>query len=248
MPSTVLLKPAMNRSPRRIGRDARDRDRGPLAARSDSSRCRGCRAGLRRPRVDDRGGALSRVLKPSALELLDESLLQFVPDAPKVAVCCSSSSSANRRPRRAASWETRSGPQAVRESRRDGGQPRRTREAVERAARGVPRPRPAPPTQRSLQLIEDGLRAARRAGCLRRRTQGCRRSSRHSGRDLWARRGRPHPRHTLPDTTRDGWREALRGLFDEVTDLAIRLGVSRRASTASAGCARASSSASTARR
>src|SRR5204863_594907 len=40
---------------------ARDRDGGPLAARSDSSRCRGCRAGLRRSRVDGRGGALSRV-------------------------------------------------------------------------------------------------------------------------------------------------------------------------------------------
>ena len=30
--------------------------------------------------------------------------------------------------------------------------------------------------------------------------------------------------NALPDMTRDGWREALRGLFDDVTDLLVRLG------------------------
>jgi FAD/FMN-containing dehydrogenase len=164
-------------------------------------------------------------LQPSALELLDETLLQFVPDAPRVA--CLLLVEFER--------ETAAAARGV-----VGDAVRGLKHAVMHVATAVNRAgleqlwsvrrlaSPAlarlPPTQRSLQLVEDGCVplsalgeyvAGLRAAADRRRIPVA----------IFGHAGDGHVHvNALPDTTGDGWRDALRGLFDDVTDLLIGLG------------------------
>jgi FAD/FMN-containing dehydrogenase len=164
-------------------------------------------------------------LQPSALELLDETLLQFVPDAPRVA--CLLLVEFER--------ETAAAARGV-----VGDAVRGLKHAVTHVATAVNRAgleqlwsvrrlaSPAlarlPPTQRSLQLVEDGCVplsalgeyvAGLRAAADRRRIPVA----------IFGHAGDGHVHvNALPDTTGDGWRDALRGLFDDVTDLLIGLG------------------------
>jgi FAD/FMN-containing dehydrogenase len=164
-------------------------------------------------------------LQPSALELLDETLLQFVPDAPRVA--CLLLVEFER--------ETAAAARGV-----VGDAVRGLKHAVTHVATAVNRAgleqlwsvrrlaSPAlarlPPTRRSLQLVEDGCVplsalgeyvADLRAAADRRRIPVA----------IFGHAGDGHVHvNALPDTTGDGWREALRGLFDDVTDLLIGLG------------------------
>jgi len=164
-------------------------------------------------------------LKPSALELLDESLLQFVPDAPKDA--CLLLVEFERESAAAARGVVGDAVRALKQS------VSHVETAVNRAGleklwsvrrEASPALARLPPTQRSLQLIEDGCVPL---GALGVYVAGLRSAADRRGIPvaIFGHAGDGHVHvNTLPDTTRDGWREALRGLFDEVTDLLIRLG------------------------
>ncbi len=164
-------------------------------------------------------------LKPSALELLDQSLLQFVPDAPKVA--CLLLVEFERESAAAARGVVGDAVRALKQS------VSHVETAVNRAGleklwsvrrEASPALARLPPTQRSLQLIEDGCVPL---GALGVYVAGLRSAADRRGIPvaIFGHAGDGHVHvNTLPDTTRDGWREALRGLFDEVTDLLIRLG------------------------
>jgi FAD/FMN-containing dehydrogenase len=164
-------------------------------------------------------------LKPSSLELLDESLLQFVPEAPKVA--CLLLVEFERETAAAARGDVGDAVRGLKHS------VSHVETAVNRAGleqlwsvrrQASPALARLPPTQRSLQLIEDGCVplealgayvAGLRAAADRRRIPVA----------IFGHAGDGHVHvNALPDTTRDGWREALRGLFDDVTDLLVRLG------------------------
>ncbi len=164
-------------------------------------------------------------LKPSALELLDQSLLQFVPDAPKVA--CLLLVEFERESAAAARGVVGDAVRGLKQS------VSHVETAVNRAGleklwsvrrEASPALARLPPTQRSLQLIEDGCVPL---GALGVYVAGLRSAADRRGIPvaIFGHAGDGHVHvNTLPDTTRDGWREALRGLFDEVTDLLIRLG------------------------
>ncbi len=164
-------------------------------------------------------------LKPSALELLDQSLLQFVPDAPKVA--CLLLVEFERESAAAARGVVGDAVRGLKQS------VSHVETAVNRAGleklwsvrrEASPALARLPPTQRSLQLIEDGCVPL---GALGVYVAGLRSAADRRGIPvaIFGHAGDGHIHvNTLPDTTRDGWREALRGLFDEVTDLLIRLG------------------------
>ena len=164
-------------------------------------------------------------LKPSALELLDQSLLQFVPDAPKVA--CLLLVEFERESAAAARGVVGDAVRGLKRS------VSHVETAVNRAGleklwsvrrEASPALARLPPTQRSLQLIEDGCVPL---GALGVYVAGLRSAADRRGIPvaIFGHAGDGHVHvNTLPDTTRDGWREALRGLFDEVTDLLIRLG------------------------
>jgi len=164
-------------------------------------------------------------LQPSALELLDQTLLQFVPDAPTVA--CLLLVEFER--------DTATAARGV-----VGDAVRGLKHAVTHVATAVNRAgleqlwsvrrlaSPAlarlPPTQRSLQLIEDGCVPQ---GALGEYVAGLRAAADRRGVPvaIFGHAGDGHVHvNALADTTRDGWRDALRGLFDDVTDLLIRLG------------------------
>jgi len=163
-------------------------------------------------------------LKPSALELLDESLLQFVPEAPTVA--CLLLVEFER--------DTAAAARGV-----VGDTVRGLKQAVTHVATAVNRAgleqlwsvrreaSPAlarlPPTQRSLQLIEDGCVPLDALGAY---VAGLRAAADRRGIPvaIFGHAGDGHVHvNALPDTTRDGWRETLRGLFDDVTELLLRL-------------------------
>ncbi len=164
-------------------------------------------------------------LKPSALELLDESLLQFVPDAPKVA--CLLLVEFERESAAAARGVVGDAVRGLKQS------VSHVETAVTRAGleklwsvrrEASPALARLPATQRSLQLIEDGCVPLDALGAY---VAGLRAAADRRGIPvaIFGHAGDGHIHvNTLPDTTRDGWREALRGLFDEVTDLLIRLG------------------------
>ena len=81
-----------------------------------------------------------------------------------------------------------------------------------------------PDTQRSLQVIEDGCVPLERLGAY---IAGIRSAAeRHRvAVAIFGHAGDGHVHvNALPDLTRPGWREALAGLFDDVTDLLVRLG------------------------
>jgi FAD/FMN-containing dehydrogenase len=164
-------------------------------------------------------------LKPSALELLDESLLQFVPEAPKVA--CLLLVEFERESAAAARGVVGDAVRGLKQS------VSHVETAVNRAGleklwtvrrEASPALARLPPTQRSLQLIEDGCVPLDALGAY---VAGLKAAADRRGIPvaIFGHAGDGHVHvNTLPDTTRDGWREALRGLFDEVTDLLIRLG------------------------
>jgi len=80
-----------------------------------------------------------------------------------------------------------------------------------------------PPTQRSLQLIEDGCVPLDALGAY---VAGLRAAADRRGIPvaIFGHAGDGHVHvNALADTTRDGWRETLRGLFDDATELLLRL-------------------------
>jgi FAD/FMN-containing dehydrogenase len=164
-------------------------------------------------------------LQPSALELLDESLLQFVPEAPKVA--CLLLVEFERETAAAARGAVGDAVRGLKDS------IIHVETAVNRAGleqlwnvRRLASPALArlPPTRRSLQLIEDGCVPLDALGAY---VAGLRAAADRRGIPvaIFGHAGDGHVHvNALPDTTHDGWREALRGLFDDVTDLLVRLG------------------------
>jgi len=164
-------------------------------------------------------------LKPSALELLDESLLQFVPEAPRVA--CLLLVEFERETAAAARGVVGDAVRGLKHS------VIHVQTAVNRAGleqlwsvRRLASPALArlPPTQRSLQVIEDGCVPLAALGTY---IAGLRAAADRRGIPvaIFGHAGDGHVHvNALPDTTRDGWREAIHGLFDDVTDLLLRLG------------------------
>jgi len=165
-------------------------------------------------------------LNPSALELLDETLLQFVSDAPKVA--CLLLVEFERETAAAARGAVGDAVRGV--SRRQSVIHVET--AVNRAGleqlwnvrrQASPALSRLPPTQRSLQLVEDGCVPLDALGAYvaELRAAADRRGIPVA---IFGHAGDGHVHvNALPDTTQGGWRDALRGLFDDVTDLVIRL-------------------------
>jgi len=163
-------------------------------------------------------------LKPSALELLDESLLQFVPEAPNVA--CLLLVEFERETAAAARGVVGDAVRGLKQA------VTHVETAVNRAGleqlwsvrrEASPALARLPPTQRSLQLIEDGCVPLDALGAY---VAGLRASADCRGIPvaIFGHAGDGHVHvNALPDTTRDGWRERLRGLFDDVTELLIRL-------------------------
>jgi FAD/FMN-containing dehydrogenase len=164
-------------------------------------------------------------LTPSALELLDQSLLQFVPDAPQVA--CLLLLEFERETAAAARSVVGDAVRGLKHS------VVHVETAVNRAGleqlwsvrrQASPALAQLPATQRSLQLIEDGCVPLDALGAY---VAGLRAAAdrRAIPVAIFGHAGDGHVHvNALPDTTRDGWREALRGLFDDVTDLLVRLG------------------------
>src|SRR5438552_3330409 len=164
-------------------------------------------------------------LNPSAIELLDETLLRFVPEAPKVA--CLLLVEFEREHAAAARGAAGDAVHGLKHS------AVHVETAVDRAGlerlwsvRRLASPALArlPASQRSLQLIEDGCVPLEALGAY---VAGLREAARR--RDIpvaiFGHAGDGHVHvNALPDTTRDGWREALAELFADVTDLLVRLG------------------------
>ena len=163
-------------------------------------------------------------LNPSALELLDSTLLRFVPEAPRVACLLlveferDSAAAA----RGVVGDAVRGLKQAVThvETAVD-------RRGLERlwSVRRLASPALArlPPSQRSLQVIEDGCVPLDALGEY---VGGVRAAAESAGIPvaIFGHAGDGHVHvNALPDTTRSGWRDALRRLFDDVTDLLLRL-------------------------
>jgi FAD/FMN-containing dehydrogenase len=164
-------------------------------------------------------------LNPSALELLDATLLRFVPEAPNVA--CLLLVEFER--------ETQAAARGV-----VGDAVRGLKQSVSHVATAVNREgleqlwqirrlaSPAlarlPESQRSLQIIEDGCVPLEQLGAY---VAGLRQAAERRGVPvaIFGHAGDGHVHvNTLPDTTRAGWRDALRGLFDDVTALLVELG------------------------
>ena len=164
-------------------------------------------------------------LQPSALELLDASLLQFVPDAPKVA--CLLLVEFERETGAAARGVVGDAVRGLKES------VAHVETAVDRAGlerlwsvRRLASPALArlPAHQRSLQVIEDGCVPLDALGAY---IAGLRTAAARHGIPIvmFGHAGDGHIHvNALPDTTADGWPGALHELFDEVTDLLGRLG------------------------
>jgi FAD/FMN-containing dehydrogenase len=164
-------------------------------------------------------------LKPSALELLDASLLQFVPEAPKVA--CLLLVEFERETAAAVRGAVGDAVRGLKHS------VIHVETAVDRTGleqlwnvRRLASPALArlPPSQRSLQVIEDGCVPLDRLGDY---VAGLRQAAeRHRiPVAIFGHAGDGHVHvNALPDTTRRGWHEALAELFEEVTELLVRLG------------------------
>jgi FAD/FMN-containing dehydrogenase len=163
-------------------------------------------------------------LNPSALELLDETLLQFVPDAPKVA--CLLLVEFERETAAAARGAVGDAARGLKQS------VTHVETAVNRAGleqlwnvrrQASPALSRLPPTQRSLQLVEDGCVPLAALGAY---VAGLRAAADRRGVPvaIFGHAGDGHVHvNALPDTTKGGWHDALRRLFDDVTDLLIRL-------------------------
>ena len=164
-------------------------------------------------------------LKPSAIELLDSTLLQFVPQAPKVA--CLLLVEFERETAAAARGAVGDAVRGLKHA------VTHVETAVDRAGlerlwtvRRLASPALArlPASQRSLQVIEDGCVPLERLGDY---VAGVRKAAEDAGIPvaIFGHAGDGHVHvNALPDTTRAGWRESLVALFDEVTGLLLELG------------------------
>jgi FAD/FMN-containing dehydrogenase len=164
-------------------------------------------------------------LQPSALELLDDTLLRFIPDAPKVA--CLLIVEFERETAAAARGVVGDAVRGLKHS------SVHVETAVDRNGldklwqiRRLASPSLArlPLSQRSLQVIEDGCVPRER---LAEYIAGLRDAATRHGIPvaIFGHAGDGHVHvNALPDITRPAWHEALGRLFDDVTDLLIRLG------------------------
>jgi len=164
-------------------------------------------------------------LQPSALELLDASLLRFVPEAPKVA--CLLLVEFERETGAAARGVVGDAVRGLKRS------VAHVETAVDRAGlerlwsvrrHASPALAQLPAHQRSLQVIEDGCVPLDALGAY---IAGLRTAAARRGIPIvmFGHAGDGHIHvNALPDTTANGWRGALHELFDEVTDLLGRLG------------------------
>lgn len=164
-------------------------------------------------------------LEPSAVELLDASLLRFVPSAPQVA--CLLLVEFERETGGAARGVVGDAVRGLKES------AVHVETAVDRAGleqlwsvRRLASPALArlPASQRSLQVIEDGCVPLDALGVY---VAGLRTAAARRGIPIviFGHAGDGHVHvNVLPDTTTDGWRGALHELFDDATDLVWGLG------------------------
>jgi FAD/FMN-containing dehydrogenase len=164
-------------------------------------------------------------LQPSALELLDATLLAFVPEAPKVA--CLLLVEFERESAAAARGVVGDAVRGLKSS------VVHVETAIDRAGlerlwsvRRLASPALArlPPTRRSLQMIEDGCVPLPALGAY---VAGLCSAAERRGIPvaIFGHAGDGHVHvNALPDTTREGWREGLRALFDDVTALLLHLG------------------------
>ena len=166
-------------------------------------------------------------LKPSALELLDESLLQLIPEGRPPKVACLLLVEFERETAVAARGVVGDAVRGLKHS------VMHVQTAVDRAGleqlwsvRRLASPALArlPASQRSLQVIEDGCVPLAALGTY---IAGLRAAADRRGIPvaIFGHAGDGHVHvNALPDTTRDGWRETIHGLFDDVTDLLLGLG------------------------
>jgi FAD/FMN-containing dehydrogenase len=166
-------------------------------------------------------------LNPSAVELLDASLLRLIPDAPPPALACLLLVEFERETSAAARGAVGDAVRGLRH------QVAHVATAVDRAGleklwevRRLASPALArlPPSQRSLQVIEDGCVPLERLGEY---VAGLRSAAERHGVPvaIFGHAGDGHVHvNALPDTTRPTWRKRVEGLFAEVTDLLVRLG------------------------
>lgn len=164
-------------------------------------------------------------LKPSAVELLDRTLLRFVPDAPKVA--CLLLVEFERETAVAARGVVGDAVRGLKHA------VTHVETAVDRAGlerlwsvRRLASPALArlPASQRSLQVIEDGCVPLDRLGDY---VAGVREAAERAGIPvaIFGHAGDGHVHvNALPDTTRPGWRDCLGALFEDVTALLVELG------------------------
>jgi FAD/FMN-containing dehydrogenase len=164
-------------------------------------------------------------LNPSAIELLDRTLLRLIPDAP--AVACLLLIEFERETAAAARSAVGDAVRGLQH------QVAHVETAVDRAGldklwevRRLASPALArlPAAQRSLQVIEDGCVPLERLGDY---VAGLRSAAERHGIPvaIFGHAGDGHVHvNALPDTTRPAWRNALDGLFADVTDLLVQLG------------------------
>ena len=164
-------------------------------------------------------------LQPSAIELLDETLLRYVPEAPQVA--CLLLVEFERETAAAARGAVGDAVRGLKSSLTH------VETAVNRSGleqlwnvRRLASPALArlPATQRSLQIVEDGCVPL---GALGEYVAGLREAAAQRAIPvaIFGHAGDGHVHvNALPDVTRHGWREALGALFDDVTALLVRLG------------------------
>jgi FAD/FMN-containing dehydrogenase len=164
-------------------------------------------------------------LKPSAVELLDSTLLRFVPEAPKVG--CLLLVEFERETAAAARGVVGDAVRGLKHA------VTHVETAVDRAGlerlwsvRRLASPALArlPASQRSLQVIEDGCVPLDRLGDY---VAGVREAAERAGIPvaIFGHAGDGHVHvNALPDMTRPGWREYLEALFEDVTALLVELG------------------------
>jgi len=164
-------------------------------------------------------------LRPSAVELLDETLLRLLPEAPTVA--CLLLVEFERESAAAARGVVGDAVRGLKQSAIHV-ETAVSREGLEQLWSIRRQASPAlarlPPTQRSLQVIEDGCVPLDALGTY---VAGLREIAAQRGIPvvIFGHAGDGHVHvNALPDITRPGWHESLRGLFDDVTNLLARLG------------------------
>lgn len=166
-------------------------------------------------------------LEPSAVELLDRTLLSFIPDLPHASLACLLLVEFERETGRAARGVVGDAVRGLKHltTHVDTALDRAGRErlwAVRRQA--SPALARLPATQRSLQVIEDGCVPVERLGDYITGLHAAA-AERAVPAAIFGHAGDGHVHvNALPDTTRAGWRENLTGLLEDATALLVRLG------------------------